>query len=334
MTSFLHLLKGKWYPPANPTASFAGKNVLITGSNVGLGFEAANKYVALGASRVILAVRNLEKGYQAKEEIARRNGSHVSTIIDVWKLDMDSFASVKTFAERVDKELEHLDVALLNAGLVMRAFQQSPEGWEETIQVNVLSTALLGLLLLPKLRASKTKVATPHLAIVSSGLHTSVKRENIGHDGTLLKDSNSPATFNGQRQYGISKLFVMYITKELASLASSPNGEIQVIVTSLCPGFCASDLGRQYNSWAETIGMWLVHSIFARTTEEGSRTLVSATTLGPEGHGKWWKNDEFPTPGELVTSDEGKQLQKSLWKEAIDVLKVSAPEVEKLAEAE
>jgi len=294
MAGFLGLLKGKWYPPANPTASFAGKNVLITGSNVGLGFEAANKYVALGASRVILAVRNVEKGIKAKEEIARRNGGNDSTIIDVWKLDMDSFDSVKAFAERADKELDHLDVALLNAGLVMRSFQQSPEGWEETIQVNVLSTALLGLLLLPKLRASKSRDATPHLAIVSSGLHVAVKRENLGHDGSLLRDCNSLAAFNGQRQYSISKLFDIYITKELASLASSPNGEIQVIVTSLCPGFCTSDLGRHYNSWVERIGMWLIHSMFARTTEEGSRTLVTATTLGLEGHGKWWKNDEFP----------------------------------------
>jgi NAD(P)-dependent dehydrogenase (short-subunit alcohol dehydrogenase family) len=143
-------------------------------------------------------VRNVEKGIKAKEEIARRNGGNDSTIIDVWKLDMDSFDSVKAFAERADKELDHLDVALLNAGLVMRSFQQSPEGWEETIQVNVLSTALLGLLLLPKLRASKSRDATPHLAIVSSGLHVAVKRENLGHDGSLLETATPwrPSTAN------------------------------------------------------------------------------------------------------------------------------------------
>ena len=290
----LRLLKGRWYPPADPTVSFAGKTVLVTGANVGLGLEAANKYVTLGASRVILAVRNLEKGNRAKEEIERRNGDHTTTI-DVWKLDMNSFTSVKAFADRVSRELDRLDVALLNAGVVMRTFQTSPEGWEETIQVNVLSTALLGLLLLPKLRASRSRDAMPHLTIVSSGLHASPKREYLGDAGTLLAHCNLPVDYNGQRQYGISKLFVMYITKELAALATSPGGEVEVLVTSCCPGFCTSDLGRQYHSWIEIWGLWLVHGLLARSTEQGSRTLVSATVLGPEAHGKWWKNDTFPT---------------------------------------
>lgn len=49
MAAFLRLLHGKWHPPASPTASFSGKTILVTGSNVGPGFEAAKKYVALGA---------------------------------------------------------------------------------------------------------------------------------------------------------------------------------------------------------------------------------------------------------------------------------------------
>src|SRR5207248_1749976 len=36
-------------PPADPTVSFAGKTVLITGANTGLGLEAALKYAALMA---------------------------------------------------------------------------------------------------------------------------------------------------------------------------------------------------------------------------------------------------------------------------------------------
>jgi len=36
--------------------------------------------------------------------------------------------------------------------------------------------------------------------------------------------------------------------------------------------------------------------------------------------------------GELVNNEEGKQLRKSLWREVIDVLKLSNPEVEKYAD--
>ena len=52
-----------------PTESYAGKTVIITGSSSGLGKEAAKHYARLNAGRLILAVRNKEKGYVTKEEI-------------------------------------------------------------------------------------------------------------------------------------------------------------------------------------------------------------------------------------------------------------------------
>jgi len=108
-------------------------------------------------------VRNVEKGEAARRDIEKTTGR--VGVIQVWQLDMDSFQSVKSFANRVGSELERLDVALLNAGLFSKNFKLSPEGWEETLQVNTLATVLLALLLLPKLRASKTPSSTPHLGI-------------------------------------------------------------------------------------------------------------------------------------------------------------------------
>lgn len=84
----------------------------------------------------------------------------------------------------------------------------------------------------------------------------------------------------------------MYVTHELAALATSPSGEVQVIVTSCCPGFCVLVLGRQYDGWIEMKGLWVVLGLLARSREAGSLTLVSATVLGPEAQGKWWKSDE------------------------------------------
>lgn len=123
----------------------------------------------------------------------------------------------------------------------------------------------------------------------------------------------------------------MYALKPLAALATSPGGTPEVIVTSCCPGFCASDLARGvgwYLKWA----VWLFFRIFARTTEEGSRTLVSACALGPEAQGGYWKNDELMAPGEMVRSAEGKKIGEKVWGEIVDVLKEKVPEVERLAE--
>ena len=159
--------------------------------------------------------------------------------------------------------------------------------------MNTISTALLALLLLPKLRASKTERSTPHLAIVSSGTHRSVKPELVRVEGNLLEHLSNEKGFVGQTQYAVSKLFVEYITKELAALTRKPNGELEVIVTSLCPGFCTSSLSRQYDSFIEGIASYCFYGLFGRSSEQGSRTLVSAVAQGEESHGKWWRDDEY-----------------------------------------
>ena len=63
-----------WSPPSDPKITFKGKNIIVTGSNTGLGFEAALKFVAHDASLVILAVRDLKKGDHAKSLIEERTG--------------------------------------------------------------------------------------------------------------------------------------------------------------------------------------------------------------------------------------------------------------------
>jgi len=72
MSGLYRLLKHKWFPPYDPTTSFVGKNVIVTGANSGLGFEAAVKFSALGASKLILGVRDIGKGDKAKTAIEAR----------------------------------------------------------------------------------------------------------------------------------------------------------------------------------------------------------------------------------------------------------------------
>jgi NAD(P)-dependent dehydrogenase (short-subunit alcohol dehydrogenase family) len=126
------------HPPANPETSFSGKTILITGANVGLGLEATLKFAALGAARLILGVRSLHRGEEAKAEICRRTGYDASHI-QMYEIDMSTFASVKAFAEAISKKESRLDVAILNAGMAAPSYKLSPEGYEMSLQVNVLS---------------------------------------------------------------------------------------------------------------------------------------------------------------------------------------------------
>lgn len=152
-----------------PTYDFTNQTVIVTGSNAGLGFEAAHHISRLNASLLILAVRNLSKGHAAKKSILTSTGRPANSI-EVWELNMDSYDSIRSFASRVNT-LPRLDAILENAGIQSPSFKMVA-GYESVITTNVIGTFLLALLILPKLRetAATFKVG-PRLSIVGSELH-------------------------------------------------------------------------------------------------------------------------------------------------------------------
>ena len=281
-------LKGKWVLPQDTKPSFSGQTIIITGANVGLGLEAAVKFVDLGANQVILAVRTLSKGEEAQRQIEQRTGR--KGVCEVWQLDMMDYASIKAFATRATNELERVDIACLNAGVAKMEFKQSQYGYEETLQVNVLSTTLLALLLMPKLRASKTAIFTPVLEIVGSSNHFMVTKLNS--ETEPLASYNTPKGFFAPTQYSTSKLLLMYAETALAQLAiSKETGKPDFFVTVVCPGATESQLGRDATAWYFRIAMAIFRFVMQRKTEEGARTYISGVTQGEKMHGRFWKDD-------------------------------------------
>lgn len=292
MAGLFRLLRMQYTPPTDPRGvSFAGKTVLLTGATSGLGYEAAIKFLNLGVDNLIIGSRNVERGKKAKSEIEKRTNR--PGVVQVWELEMTSFRSVKDFAQRAINELQRLDIALLNAGMWNREYEIASEHWEETLQVNTLSTALLALLLLPKLRESSSVSDPTHLSVVSSQQFVRAKAESLRTDGPLLEHLNSPHNFHGPKQYAISKLLLEYVMKNVANLARNEDGTLPVIVNTISPGLCVSSLGREYNRFYERVLVWMMYKLFARTTEQGSRSLVSATLQGAESQGRCWRSDGY-----------------------------------------
>jgi NAD(P)-dependent dehydrogenase (short-subunit alcohol dehydrogenase family) len=155
-----------------PTASYAGQTIIVSGANGGLGLEAARHFVRLGAARVILACRDTERGETAKREIEKTVSSSSSTVMEVWSLDLCSFESVKAFCRRAETELERLDVLLANAGMLTVSTVKMAEGYEMQITVNVISTYLMALLLLPLLKRTAVRFnVQPAITVVASEAH-------------------------------------------------------------------------------------------------------------------------------------------------------------------
>ncbi|MGH3558091.1 MAG: SDR family NAD(P)-dependent oxidoreductase, partial [Mycobacterium sp.] len=118
--------------------SFAGRTVIVTGANSGLGAVAAHELARVGA-QVIVAVRNTGKGEAAARQMTGD--------VEVRRLDLQDLASVRQFADGVDA----VDVLINNAGVMAVPHAVTADGFERQIGTNHLGHFALTNLLLPKL---------------------------------------------------------------------------------------------------------------------------------------------------------------------------------------
>ena len=141
--------------------SFAGRTVIVTGANSGLGEVTARELARVGA-KVILACRNTAKGDTA--------AAGMTGDVEVRPLDLQNLASVREFAAGV----EAVDILINNAGIMAVPYSLTVDGFESQIGTNHLGHFALTNLLLPKI--------TDRVVTVSSELHL------LGH--ISLKDLN------------------------------------------------------------------------------------------------------------------------------------------------
>ena len=186
---FVRLFKSQlFFTPLVPTGNYDGQVIIVTGSNTGLGFEAVNHLIRLGASKVILAVRSIGKGEKAVEAIIATAKCNPSRL-EVWSLDLSNYTSVKAFGARA-RALPRLDAVIQNAGILTEKWG-TVEGNEQHVTVNIIGAALVGLEVLPKLRESAQKNGIAgRLSFVGSDLHIIAKFTERNTNGSIISALN------------------------------------------------------------------------------------------------------------------------------------------------
>jgi NAD(P)-dependent dehydrogenase (short-subunit alcohol dehydrogenase family) len=198
---------------ASDIPDMTGRSVIVTGANSGIGRAAARALAGAGA-RVVLAVRNLEKGQAAASAMPGET--------EVRGLDLASLASVREFAAGWEGDI---DLLINNAGVMVPPLTRTAEGFELQFGTNHLGHFALTNLLLAQVRG---RVVT-----VSSTGH---RMGAIDFDD--LNWERKP--YRAWRAYGQSKLANLLFTSELQRrLTAAGSG---VLATAAHPGYASTNL--------------------------------------------------------------------------------------------
>ncbi|KAH7130558.1 NAD(P)-binding protein [Dendryphion nanum] len=303
--------------PPLPKSSFAGETIILTGGNRGLGFEAAKHIIRLGVSKLIIAVRSVTAGEEARTKLLKDNAN---AHIEIWELDLGKYESVKAFAQRA-QTLSRLDAVLNNAAIAKYNAFEITEDNETNVTINFVSTFLLIVLLLPKLRESAEKFnINPRVSIVGSeGMNWVAFTERKSKDGEIFKSLNTNSkTTNMQDRYFLTKLLVMLCVRELVTRMenSRNNGSTvqRIIINVPAPGYCATDLAHELKG---SVAVRIFEKVMARAPEPGSRCLVDGIGRGKESHGQYLSESKIKPTGKFIRSEEGKEVGGRLWDELV-----------------
>lgn len=276
-----------------------GKVVVITGCNTGIGKETARDLFVRGA-KILMAVRNVEKGEQAKQEIMESSkGAEGVGSLEVLQLDLSSLQSVRNFASGVDSSVNKIDILINNAGIMACPRNETSDGFESQLGVNHLGHFLLTLLLLPRIRAA----APSRIINLSSMAH---KFGRIHFDNLMLNERYTPFA-----AYSQSKLANILFTRKLANLLEGTG----VSVYAVHPGVVRTELARHMPTWQKILLKPIM--VLSKSPVKGAQTSIyCAVEPGlAEQTGRYYADCAEHTLGRAATSEEDAQKLWSLSEE-------------------
>jgi NAD(P)-dependent dehydrogenase (short-subunit alcohol dehydrogenase family) len=285
-------MAAKWTAAEIPDQS--GRTVVVTGANSGIGLVAARELARTGA-RVVMAVRDVEKGRRAADGFAGA--------AEVRRLDLADLESVRGFAAEFDGQLDRL---INNAGVMAPPRRTTKDGFELQLGTNHLGHfALTGLLLPRLLEAPEARVVT-----VSSGAH---------RIGTIhFDDLQGERHYNNWRWYGQSKLANLMFAFELQRRATEAGAALES--TAVHPGYARTNLQFAAPPWYEK-GVMAVTNLLAQSAEMGALPTLYAATFPELPGGSFVGPDSFMEQRGYpkIVSAAGKAYDEDAWRRLWEV---------------
>ncbi len=312
----------------------AGKTVIITGANTGLGYYCAEAIARSGQDwHIIIASRNLSRVEEAVRTLVAETEY---PYIEGMALDLASLASVRQFAQDfIAGERPPLQAIVCNAGIqVVSDTLYTEDGFEMTFGVNHLGHFLLVNLLLPQLSDRIASALPNHSRIVFVSSDTHNPAANTGmpdpqyQPAELLafpanNDNDTDIGNTGRKRYTTSKLCNILCAYEFSRRLQKQ--QLNITVNAFNPGLMLdTKLARDY-SQAEVSALSTTISRSVLENAKDSKAMGSALArliLDPSldrATGKYFDGLE-----EIQSSDESYDEQKAseLWKGSAELVKL------------
>lgn len=305
-----------WTPRS--LAEQTGRTFVITGANSGIGLETARELVARGAT-VVLACRDLARGNQARDQIARGAAGRALVL----PLDLTDLDSVAAFSRDLPQHVPSLNALVCNAGVMGGDRASTAQGLERQMGTNHFGHAALVAGLWPLLEPAAGRVVLVSSIVARGGDLTG---------GSRAGDLTDPQPYRAAAVYARTKQANLLYAQELHRRAQAAGSAVSVVACH--PGVSATGLlGRQLRdqgkAWLAPLAGPLLR-VVAQSARAGAAPTLraldhstpSGAFVGPTRLNQWRGAPELL---EVYPTGADQAAAARLWELTTEVLGLGVP---------
>ncbi|TBU29866.1 NAD(P)-binding protein [Dichomitus squalens] len=290
----------------------AGRVVIVTGGNTGIGKETVKVLLQHGA-KVYLAARSKDKALAAIENLRSETGNEAIFL----EMDLTRLSSVKKAAEEFLSKEHELHILFNNAGVMIPPVElTTSDGYDLQFGINVVGPFYFTQLLMPALVAG-SKTSPDHHARIITTSSSAAYLDTLHWD--TFKDGPARRQQTTQALYAQSKLADVIVAREFAKRYADQG----IIAMSVNPGNIRSDLHRNIPPFVRKLlfAVWLWPIPYGALTQLWAGTMPEALNYNGEFLIPWAR------PGKCRAEAYDLQIGQRLWnwlEEELDAFSRSA----------
>jgi WW domain-containing oxidoreductase len=248
---------------------------VVTGGSAGIGYGIVAHILQHNAAKIYLLSNKEEHAEEAKESL--KEFGDISKV--EWRqCNLEDLKQTDEVARSLAQELTRLDALVCNAGLGVGVYNETRDGLDSHMQVNVFSQAHLTLTLLPVLQKTPDSRIVHQSSDLHKGATSSMKFESIEE---MNQDIGATLLYNRTKFAQILFLRELYARTKAGQFGAVTGSEGLPWINATHPGGIKTDQQDQaveaYGTMGK-IGVAAVRPFLKDPVSKGCRSALFAAT--------------------------------------------------------